>query len=361
MDRQLAAIIGFAELKCVQIQFGSSLRMKCYQEVAALLTAGYSQGETVEILWRLTTNEGMARKSVMVQIYSGLRASLRNGLSLCEAMGQWIPSEEYMILRAMEEGEDLARGLDDYCQMLEMRKELQGSIMLSLGYPLLLMLMGYGLLVYFSTVIAPELDRIVPVKSWHGLAGRLHGAGIFLEKSIPHVAGLIIVSPLIMKLGLIHWTGKGRNFADHLPFFAGYRTWTGSLFLQSLSCLMANGLSAMEALRRIIPVVNPYLRGRLEQIQLHMLNGDDLGLAMGKDGLNWPDRRVALSVQIFAQGSELSRQIRRIAETMMKARNQQVQKNLIFIRGLTFMAVFSVILGIIWSMYDLQSQMTSTV
>ena len=342
------------------IQFGLTKRIALYRELASLISSGYSQGEAIEVLWRLNTAEGLELKSLEAHIFGDLRSSLRNGLSFCHAIQKWVPPSEYSMLSAMAAGDDLAVNLEAFCELLLANREQQSSIIQNLGYPVLLVILAYGMLVYFSSTIAVELNMIIPVNQWTGLAKFLYETGLALKFMIPFNIGVLVVVPILIRLSLIYWIGPWRNLVDHFPIFWEYRNLTGLMFLRALSCFVASGMTVMETLNQIIPNANPYLQWRLKAVRMFMLNGDEFGEALRRKSLNWPNGRVALSLCILTQGNDYSKQMKRIAEGMIKTRNARIQKILLTIRVVLFMIVFGMISGMIWSMYDLQSQITLT-
>ena len=348
------------EVKFLKMQFNFKLRMKFYHELIALLNAGYSRGEALEIIWRLGTNEGKDTKSTLARIYTDIRLKLQNGLSFGEAIRQWVSHNDYMILDTIEDSDEFATYLARYCKTLETNRKQNNSLAGLLGYPVLLVTMAYGVLAYFSIEIAPELSRLFPIENWQGLAYWVFSIGNFLALILPGVICLAVVVPLITILSLPRWSSDLRYHVDKLPIYSVYRSWTGAIFLQSMGCLMSSGLSAMEAIGKIIPNANPYLRDRLEMVRYHMLDGDNLGEALSKTGGSWPDKTVNLSLRIFCQAPDFPKQLLVTSENMLEERREILNRNILVIRSVSFIIVFSTMLAVVGAMYDIQSQITSS-
>lgn len=348
------------EAKFLKAQFSFKLRLKFYQELIALLNAGYSRSEALEVLWRLRTNEGKDTKSSLARIYTEIRLKIQNGLSFGEAIRQWVPNEDFMILDTIEDSDEFASYLARFCRTLETNRKQKSSLAGSLGYPLLLLTMAYGVLVYFSLQIAPELDRLFAIENWQGLAFGLYSTGKFLALIIPVVILLTLLVPLVLVLSFSSWSSDLRVFADKFPIYSSYRIWNGAIFLQSMGCLMSSGLTSMEAVSKIIPNANTYLRDRLEMVRYHMLDGDNLGEALSKTRGSWPDGTVNLSLQIFSQTPDFPKQLLVISKKMLEERNESLNRNILVIRSVSFIIVFSTILSVVAAMYDIQSQITSS-
>ena len=348
------------ETKFLRTQFSFKLRLKFYHELIALLNAGYSRGEALEVLWRLKTNEGNERKSTIARIYSDIRLKIHNGLGFGEAIREWVPNEDFMILDTIEDSDEFATYLARFCRTLETNRKQNKSLAGSLGYPVLLLIMAYGVLVYFSLQIAPELNRIYAIENWQGLAYWLYNAGKFLTLIMPLVVLLTLLIPLALVVSFAYWSSGWRVYADKMPIYSSYRMWNGAIFLQSMGCLMSSGLTSMEAVSKIIPNANMYLKDRLEMVRYHMLDGDNLGEALAKTRGSWPDRTVNLSLQIFSQAPDFPKQLLVISEKMLEERNESLNRNIVVIRSVSFIIVFSTILSVVAAMYDIQSQITAS-
>ena len=360
VNLSIPLLIQNLEAKFLKAQFAFKLRLKFYQELIALLNAGYSRGEALEVLWRLRTNEGKDTKSTLARIYTDIRLKIQNGLSFGEAIRQWVPNEDFMILDTIEDSDEFASYLARFCRTLETNRKRKNSLAGSLGYPVLLLTMAYGVLVYFSLQIAPELNRLFAIENWQGLAYGLYATGKFLALIIPVVILLTLLVPLVLVLSFSSWSSDLRVYADKFPLYSSYRTWNGAIFLQSMGCLMSSGLTSMEAVSKIIPNANTYLRDRLEMVRYHMLDGDNLGEALSKTRGSWPDRTVNLSLQIFSQAPDFPKQLLVISEKMLEERSEALNRNILVIRSVSFIIVFSTILSVVAAMYDIQSQITSS-
>ncbi|MCY4307707.1 MAG: type II secretion system F family protein [Rhodobacteraceae bacterium] len=355
-----ASLFQTLELRFLRMQFSFKLRMKFYHELIALLNAGYSRGEALEVIWRLRTNDGKDTKSTLARIYTDIRLKLKNGLSFGEAARQWVSHDDYMILDTIEDSDEFATYLARFCKTLETNRKQNNSLAGLLGYPVLLVTMAYGVLVYFSSGIAPELSRLFPMDNWQGLAYWVFSTGSFLALILPVTICLAMIVPLITIISFPRWSSGLRYHADQLPIYSTYRSWTGAIFLQSMGCLMSSGLSAMEAIGKIIPNANPYLRDRLEMVRYHMMDGDNLGEALSKTGGSWPDETVNLSLRIFCQAPDFPKQLLVISENMLEERREILNRNIIVIRSVSFITVFSTMLAVVGAMYDIQSQITSS-
>ncbi|MCY4541830.1 MAG: type II secretion system F family protein [Rhodobacteraceae bacterium] len=342
-----------------RVQFGRQRRVGLYRELIALMRAGFSRSEAIDMIWTVKSEDGKNRRGVLPVVIADIRLRIRNGLGFSEALRNWVPSEDCMVIGTIEHSDQFADHLEVYCETVERKSGLIAEMISALTYPGLLVATAYGMLTYFSAGIVPTLDRILPVERWSGLATIVYEAGRVAAGSIPVVVSLLLLCPVMIVLLLPRWARRGRTAVDRMPVFALYRVHTGILFLQAMACLMASGMSAMEAIRKIRPSTNNYVGYRLDLIRYHLLNGLDLGSAMEKAGTGWPDRELNLTLRILARTPDFPQHLLVCAKRWMEERHKVVERQLALIRAASFGAVFGVIFCVVLTMYDIQSQVTA--
>ncbi len=355
----LGRSLAHAKQLVLRAQLSRKMRVAVYREVVALMRAGFSRAEAIEIMWTVQTNEGLRSRGVLPAVLSDIRLRIRNGLSFSDALRRWVPGEDRMVISTIEHGDRFADHLEIYCETVEQKSDLLANSTASLCYPAMLVVTAYGMLAYFSTSIVPTLDRILPVRKWDGFAPIVFRTGKLAADGIPIAVAMLVLVPAVILVLLPRWARRGRSTADKFPVFALYRVHTGILFLQSMACLMSSGMSAMEAIRRIRPSANRYVRYRLDLVRYHLLNGLDLGSAMQKAETGWPDPELNLTLKILARTPEFPQHLLVCAQRWMGERHKLVERQLALLRAISFAAVFGVIFLVVLTMYDIQSQVAA--
>ena len=345
--------------RLLRVRFGSELRCRFYRELIALVDAGFSCSEAIDAIWKIKSADGARGHDPIARILGRVRAGLRNGNGLGASLQPWIPRDEHMAITAIETSEMFGRNLEVYCRTLERSGTIRSDMISVLAYPVLLLAMTYGILVYFSLGIAPQMETLLPVAHWIGIARIVFQAGEVLDWLLPVVVLLVIVVPIMMVLLLPRWAGRGRIWADRLPVFVMYRLMSGVLLLQSIACLVANGLTPVEAIARLRPVANAYVGAHLDRIRNHMLNGANLGLAMQRTARGWPDRELVLTLRILSRSQDFHRHLQMIAGQWLTKSHERIHRTLALMRAVIFLIVFGVISAIVIAMYDLQGQITA--
>lgn len=265
-----------------------------------------------------------------------------------------------MILEATESSDDFPGYLDRYCQVIIKRRQILGTIIGGLIYPMSLISAVYGISFYFGSEVVPKIEGLLPTEKWAGPAKFLLFLKDFADGiAIPAAVILVLFMTLIIAL-LPRWAGYGRPVADRLPVFSLYRMYTGVSFLISISSLVQGGLSVLNAVERVRPLATPYVRFRLNRVRTGMLNGLNFGAALHASGTGWPDPKMNLSIKVFAETHDLSAQLHRISEDWMERGRERIERSIGLIRTAVLLVAFGVVLGLVGGMYSLQDQIASS-
>ncbi|MDE0112663.1 MAG: type II secretion system F family protein [Albidovulum sp.] len=348
-----------ATLRFARLQISFQVRLALYREIIALMRAGLSKNEALNTIWKVASNEGRRPREPKAVMIADVLTGLKNGLGLGHALGKWVPSEDAMVVEAIESSDRFPEYLEKFCGALKRRAGIRAAIAGGLAYPVFLLVLVAGLLVYVGSVVIPALDNLLPVETWTGNARGLALASSFAARYAYQFAIAHFLASILILVALRRWGGFGRKYADALPVFAIYRIYTGVSFLIAMSSLMASGLTAATAIEKLRPFSSPYLRHRLDLIRFYLLNGSDLGSAMYFAGTSWPDRKLNLSLKVLAQTSNLSTQILAVADEWLATSQERVERSLGTLRALAFIAVFGAIAFVVSAMYQIQHQIAA--
>lgn len=349
------------ELWFARVQFGFPARVKCYQELAALLRSGMPKADAVALLAHVASNEGRKPDEPVALVLGQIVRGMRNGLAFGEAVRNWVPDDDRMMLEATENSDDFPQQLEAYCITMRKKKKIISTIVTGLAYPVMLFLMIYGMLVYFGRVVVPGMGAILDPALWVGAAGFLAFLGRFAEIYAGPFFVVVTVFLGLVLVALPRLRGRWRIFLDRLPIFSLYRLYTGISFMFAISALMRGGVPPIAAIERILPLSNAYVRERLTMVRRGMLNGLDFGEALHATGTRWPDHDMTLSIKIFARTAGLSGQLAQLALDWLDLKQEQIEARMAITRSLAFVAVFAVIMAVVLGMYSLQSQIANAV
>ncbi|MEP3670776.1 MAG: type II secretion system F family protein [Roseibium sp.] len=354
------AALNPAERVIAKLQFGYKNRMAFYQQIIALNRAGMAKTDAIEMAWQVASQEGRKPKEGLALVLTDVLNSMRNGMTMGKAIQPWVPGEDTMVLEAIENSDDFAGNLQEYCEMSDKKKKIRSTILGGLVYPVMLLSAIYGMMIYFGKTIVPQIGQVLPVETWTGAGAFLAFMADFANNyAWKATIGVILFFALII-FSMPRWSKYGRVFADKLPLYSTYRMYTGIGFLMSMASLLKGGMPAMDALDRLRPYTNPYVKHRLNLLRRNMLNGHNFGSALYRTGTGWPDTKMNLSIKIFAETQDLSRQMSNLAKSWIDQAQSNVEKSMAVMQNVALIAVFGGVIAIVAGMYSIQGQIAQS-
>jgi len=251
-----------------------------------------------------------------------VRERLRSGESLAEAMGAhpgWFDSIEVAMVRAGQHAGELSGTLRQLAERHERASELGHKVVGALAYPLIITLVGLGVVVFLSVRTLPDLVGIlqdaevgVPALTAQVIAfGRfiavwwwVLGGLILLAIALGPVAAALVARREVVPT----WLGR---LGDLLTPRIVRRLAVANL-AQRWSDLAQVGVPAVEALRVIVPTVRgPAFRAALEEAASRVERGDTLSESL--DDPRWFDLEFRRLLDVGQTSGELDQLLSRIA------------------------------------------------
>jgi len=347
--------------KWLRMNFGHAKRVAFYNQLLSLIESEVSDIDALRMAWDSASQEGKKPNTDEALILHDVILRRENGNKMSSALAPWIPQEDTMVLEAIQSSNDFAGGLRQHIDMIEKKKAMKKRITGGMSYPVMLMLVVYGLLLYFGKSVVPIISDILPMDKWTGSTALLRYMSNFANfYAVPVALGVIATVALILFL-FPRWTGKSRIIADKFPIFSVYRIYTGISFLMSVAALMQGGMAAVDALERLYPRSTPYVRERILKVRDEMKDGANFGAALHRAGTGWPDPKVNLSIKIFAKTQNLSKQLSKLSRKWLDETGDKIDTTMTIARFIALIGVFGVIMSIVIGITGLQSQMSTAI
>mgnify|MGYP002551967063 FL=1 len=147
--------------------FSTGDRLKLYEELAFLL--GNNQRLNVALENMLSTalsgGPAAARASVWLE---DILSSLNNGLSLDQALAEWVPRGECAIISSGLQDGNLPQALERASTVVRGIAEMKSSVFNVLAYPFVQLAVVTGLLKMIHDYFLPPLSRMFPREDWSG-------------------------------------------------------------------------------------------------------------------------------------------------------------------------------------------------
>ncbi|MBU1044169.1 MAG: type II secretion system F family protein [Candidatus Omnitrophica bacterium] len=297
------------------------------RQLSNLLDAGLPLAQALNLL----TNQ--ANNPKIKNICSKLYTKISEGGYLWEALGKYpdVFSRAYVgMVRAAEMGGDVESVFSNLADFIERKKEVKDSVISMLIYPVIILLVGMGTVIFLMTFIIPKMvfmfqegDIALPV-----ITKLLIGASMFLAD---YWMGLIIFAILILGgLGKIYSQTKNKlildNFVYKLPLIGEIlRKIAFARFCYIVSLLSANGMSILDCLdisRDVLP--NKMLKDSVDAIISRVKSGSSFSVSMKQETI-FPLVMVDM-IAVGEQTGRLEKTLRKVADSFDKQIKEDLRR-----------------------------------
>lgn len=260
-------------------------RLPFLEALHDLTTSGMSAGEAVRLL-SLRIKEPALRT-----LCGGLWEQLSEGAPLSRAMSTYATVFDSSTINLIQAGEatgSINETLDRLITHLQEQRELRRQLLAALAYPVFMMVVAAGVILFFLFFLLPRLQTLLS-----SLGGELPVSTKILVgfSAFALHYGIFIVGAAIFG-GVAFWrwrkTEAGREATDawllRLPLVGQFAVAQTVLsFSQTLSVLLANGITAAEALRMTErQIANRVHRRAFDEATGRVLEGEALSLALAR-------------------------------------------------------------------------------
>lgn len=266
-------------------------RQECLPFLEALhdlATSGLSAGEAVRLL-SVRIKEPRLRT-----LSQGLWEQLSEGVPLSRAMASYGGVFDPSITNLIQAGEatgSLTETLQRLISHLTEQRELRRQLSAALAYPVFMMVVAFGVILFFLFFLLPRLQGLLT-----SLGGKLPTATrllIALSDFALHYGLFVVIAAVFAAASFWRWrvSEPGRVATDaqllRLPLIGPFLVARTVLsFSQTLSVLLENGITAAEALR----MTEKQIDNRTHREAFHVaigrvLEGEALSVALGRTGI----------------------------------------------------------------------------
>lgn len=289
-----------------------------YDSLATMLESGMPLLESLDTVQRSIRGKRSSIRSMIAT----LRESLRGGSSLSQSMEHhqgWFDRLEIAMVRAGQHAGDLPLTLRRLAERNERTNELQQKLIGALTYPVMVGLVGLGVVVFLSTKTLPDLVQILteaqietPLLTAHVIAfGQFvaHFWMVILLGTILAPLVVVCLRSLLAKYDVR--IGLLSELFERLTPSVWRRIAVANVAMR-LAELTRSGVPIVDALHIIAPTAPRALRVHLESAAAAVERGDDLPTALGDE--RWFDAEFRQLLAIGQTTGELDALLERIAK-----------------------------------------------
>jgi type II secretory pathway component PulF len=266
-------------------------RLPFLESLHDLTTSGLSAGEAVRLL-SVRIKEPRQRA-----LAGALWGRLSEGSPLSRAMEDFprvFDSSTTNLIRAGEATGSLNDTLGRIISHLTEQKELRRQLLTALAYPIFMVFVSAGVILFFLFFLLPRLQTLLT--SLHGEMPMSTKLLIGVSDFALHYGIFVVIALAVAGVSLWRWraTEAGRERSDAwllgLPLVGPFVvSQTVLAFSQTLSVLLENGITASDALRMTERQIdNRVHRAAFNTAIARVLEGEALSTALGRTGC-FPD------------------------------------------------------------------------
>ena len=347
------------QLRFAKMQFGKKPRTRLYRQIERLMRNSVPLHRALDVLYARASRDGTKKDHPEAIAIDTFRRAYKNGKSFGSSLDGWVPYQEQMLIEAGELSGDLPRALRDVVEVSKGGSQMKGALIGGLAYPFVLLFVTLGMLYMFGVQVIPPFADIIPPEKWEGGAAQMRWLSEAVQIWMFPVIGFIFAI-MTLYLGTVSfWTGRLRTYADKIPPWSMYRMWQGSGFMLSLSALIRAGIPVPEALRRIRKNANPYLVERIDATLRQINSGANLGEALMRAKMGFPDGEIIQDLRIYASLSGFEDALETIAKEWIDDGVARVQNQAKILNQIMLFLLAGVIGWLGWGLFEIQKLATS--
>jgi type II secretory pathway component PulF len=357
MRLEIAAL----ERAWAKFQFGRSRRVKQYERIQKMLEAGLPLLRILDELHQRVSDNGKRRGDISAVVLSEWKKKVQNGSRFSEAIEGWVPPVELMILSAGEDAGELAAALKSVIGFAASGNQIRAAIIGGVSYPAMVLVLIVVYIYIFGAHVIPRFGAVVNPANWHGVARSLYLLSGFVQSWAVHVLLGVVIAVAIVIFSFNRWCGPIRNLLDRYPPYSTYRLVVGSGFLTSLAALIAAGTPVDRALMKLAGMSGPWLYERIDAALFGLKSGFNLGEAMKNSGHGFPSPEIVDDLCVYAEYSDFSSAIQRIADEWMTEGRATVDASMKMLSTLSIFLLAAVVMWLVAGFFGIQQEIGNMV
>ncbi len=341
------------------ILFSSKTRLKLYRKIASLMRNRFSLMDALDMLHDGASNGGKNPGEPLAIAIAAWGRSLNNGNTFSEALKGWAPDRERLML-SVGDVSDLEGALLNLIKVTEGSTKMIRPIVGAISYPSFLMMMAILIIYAIGVYMVPPMIDAAPNVHWRGLAKDLVDLSDWIKNNwIIAFASLPILMAVIY-FTISIWTGKIRAVFDNIPPWSLYKTFVGISWLLALSALVKGGTPVSTAMRALRRDASRYLKERIDKTMVFINNGDNLGQALAKTGLGFPDKEIIDDLKIYSELDNFEEALDNLANEWLEESVYTIEEKAGLLNMVALLSIGAVIAWAVMGTFDMQDQITSS-
>ena len=346
----------YAKMVC---RSSNKARLKIYRKMASLLRNRFSLMNALDLIHNGASNGGKNPNEPMAIAIANWAKSLQNGLPFSEALKGWAPDRERLML-SVGDVSDMENALMNLIRVTEGSTKMIRPIVGAIVYPSFLFMMSVLIIYAIGVYMVPPMIEAAPTVRWRGTAATLVDLSDWIQKNWLFAFSILPVVGAIIYFTIGIWTGRLRAIFDHIPPWSLYKVFTGISWLLALSALVKSGTPVSTSLRALKRDASRYLQERIDKTLVFINNGDNLGQALSKTGLDFPDPEIINDLKIYSELDNFEEALEKLANEWLDESVYLIENKASILNMVAILTVAAIIAWSVMGVFDMQDQITSS-
>ncbi|MEQ1594615.1 MAG: type II secretion system F family protein [Casimicrobium sp.] len=290
--------------------FGAQTRLEVYEKLRAAAADGISLKHAVDDLQEIYARHRKTRP--LAGMFEEWSDNIAAGKAFHNAVGDWLPQHERMVLASSANRQSLVAALDAITTQVGAAKEMQSAIYGAMVTPLVYLIIITGIMIAVATRLLPELLQTME----RNVA--LENAWLFITTAefiaaAPWALPVLVALCVLTLVALLPFEFPLRRYLDKWVPFNFYVLLQGSAFLMAIAGLTRVGTPQFVAVQLVHDSGRPWLRARLGPAIDAMQAGKQLGASLDATGYEFPTQKIIDDIAFYEKRSKSDIAIERAA------------------------------------------------
>ena len=340
------------------VRLFTSDRLSIYRKLKSLIHNRFSLMDALERMHQIASKDGKSPNDTLAIAIRAWMTSVRNGDSLSVAMRGWAPPTEILML-SVGDITNLELALANTIKVVEGMRRMKAPVIEAVSYPIFLLVMMFLLIWCVGKFLVPPMVDAVPGLQWKGLAKSLVDLSGFVNNHPYWLIFPLPVTSLFVIWTFPRWRGGWRAKFDNIPPWSIYRIFVGVGWLLSLASLIKAGTPVSRALRLLRGDSSRYLLYRIDRTLVFINNGDNLGDALFRTRLGFPDNEIIGDLRIYAELDNFPQALEQLADDWLENGVRVIEQKSALMNNVAILLIAGTVAWAVAGTFAMQEQMVS--
>lgn len=338
-------------------RLSSGTRLKIYRKLISLLRNRFSLMDALDRIRGILTNDGKNPDEPMALALLYWQRSLQNGHPFSVALEGWVPASERLML-SVGDVSHMEGALENLIKVTEGTSRMKEPLVSAISYPMFLSMMVVLIIYAIGVYMVPPMINAAPGTRWTGTAKDLVALSKWIEVNWIFAFSILPTLFIVIYATMGRWKGRSRAWFENVPPWSLYRIFVGVTWMLAMSALVRAGTPVSQALRSLRHDASPYLLYRIDTALVFINNGDNLGEALNKANLGFPDKEIIGDLRIYSEMDNFQAALDQMANEWLESSISGISQKAAVLNMIATLFVSGAIAWAVMGTFAMQDQIT---